>query len=316
MKHPTLPFDTLTSFHYLGTPKSEPVIAQLAAAGARIIGDSGAYSAMTLGKPIDIDQFAAWAERNHHHLAWVASLDAIGSAEQSWRNWQYLTRNGLHTVPTVHFGATGADLDRYADAGCDFIGLGGVAARKDRQRVLRWLVSMFRHARDHHPGMRFHGWGITSRLYLQHLPFYSVDSSGFGAGYRYGQVSAWDPAQGRTVTFRLDPSHAAKHWRLLREVYGVSVLDLSTSSPANRSLHLHMSVLTAQAMGRHYAARHDVPPPQRSGTVRDSRSLGGLHTGSQPGSSGVRRGTIVHYADTSPQNFRSIIDYLNQGAST
>lgn len=261
MKPLRVPFDTLVSFHYFRGRTSEPVIAEIAAAGCRTIGDSGAFSAMASGVSIDLDEFAAWAERNRRHLAWVASLDVIGDPSASWRNWLYLNRNGLDVVPTVHFGARPEELDRYADRGCDFIGLGGVAARRDRQRVLRWLVSMFRHARDHHPGMRFHGWGITSRLYLDHLPFYSADSSGFTAGYRYAKVSVWDPDQARLVGFDLDRVSSAPHWRLLRRVYGVSALDVATSTAANRSLLVRLAALTSQAMTDHYTRRHRVAPP-------------------------------------------------------
>ena len=111
MRSLSKPFDTLVSFHYFGG-NQEPWVRRLAAAGCRTIGDSGAYSAMSLGKPVDLDQFAEWAERNRPYLAWTASLDAIGDPDRTWKNYRYLTRNGLDVVPTVHFPAPPTALDR------------------------------------------------------------------------------------------------------------------------------------------------------------------------------------------------------------
>lgn len=284
----TAPFDALVSFHYFGSGPAEQVIGEMAAAGCRTIGDSGAYSAMSLGKPVNIDEFAEWGERHRKHLCWLASLDAIGDPERSWQNYRYLTRNGLSVVPTVHFGADGKTLDRYVNAGEDFIGLGGVAARKDRAAVLRWLVSMFRHARDNYPHVRFHGWGLTSRTYLAHLPFYSVDSSVFSASYRYGEVRVWHPEEAQLVQFRLDQRSAAQHWRLLRRHYGANAQDFATSGSHNRGLHVHLTSLSAQHMGRYYTRRHQVTPPR----------------------SQTPDGTRVHWVDAAPPHLRFALAVL------
>lgn len=284
------PFDALVSAHYF-SGVHEPVIAEAAKAGMTLIGDSGAYSAMSLGKPVDIDKFCGWVERNQKHLCWVASLDAIGHPEQSLANYQYMVRNGLAVVPTVHFPADPRELDRYADR--QLVGLGGVAARKDHKTVLKWLVSMFRYARATHPAMRFHGWGMTRSTYIDHLPFYSVDSSAFGAGYRYGRVSVWDPAAGRRVSFWLDQKAAAGRWSLLRSRYGVSAVDVATSGPLNRELHVVLSALTARYMGEHYTRRHHVSPPVGQ----------------------TRLGTRIHLADSSPETMKIIAKHVRKGST-
>lgn len=260
MRELETPFDALVSSHYFNG-KSETLLPTMRAAGMRIIGDSGAFSAMSLGQPIKIDDFAAWAERNRQHLAWVASLDAIGDERQSWLNWRYLTRNGLDTVPTVHFGTPPTALDRYADEGADFVGLGGVARRPDRDAVLRWLVSMFRYARDNHPEMRFHGWGVTGNDYLDHLPFYSVDSSGFGASFRYGRGQLIDPRTGKRTNFRLDGRASASLTAALRRDYGASARELADSGAHNRPAHMVLAALNAQHLATYVRARHRVTPP-------------------------------------------------------
>lgn len=288
MKLLTTPFDALVSFHYFNGKNNEQMVTDMARAGMRVIGDSGAFSAMTSGKPINIDEFAAWAERHRDHLAWTASLDAIGDPSTSWKNWRYLSTNGLETVPTIHYGTEPEAMDRYAERGVDFMGLGGVAARKDRKNVLRWLVAMFRHARDHHPAMRFHGWGLTSRQYMAHLPFYSVDSSGFGAGYRYGTVSVWHPELAKNVSFRANGKESAQHAATLRRYYGASPRELATSHSDNRAQHVHLTALSAQYMTEHYTRRHRVSPPASQGPV----------------------GTRVHWVDSSKGNIQYAVNAI------
>jgi hypothetical protein len=255
------PWHALVSYHYFNTPTNARVIPAGFERGVRWIGDSGAFSAMTQGVTIDRDSYADWLHRYRGDLMWAASLDVIGDPAASLRHYRALTRDGFTVVPTIHFGTPAAELDRYAELGATFVGLGGVAARKDRPAVLRWLLSCFRYAEKHHPGMRFHGWGVTHPQYIAHLPFWSVDSSGFGAGYRYGVGKLFDPHTGRTSTVKMNGSHPGKVGELLRREYGLAPSTVATSHAGNRDLMSVMSALTAQLMDRHYTRRHNVSPP-------------------------------------------------------
>lgn len=291
MRAITAPFDALVSFHYFGLNQLEALIDEGAAAGIRFIGDSGAFSVMTGGQTIDLRQYADWIGRHQHSLVWAASLDVIGNSEASWANYRVLRREGLPVVPTVHFGCPPSELDRYADDGAALVGLGGMAHRRDRGAVLRWLVSMFLYARDHHPDMRFHGWGLTGRGYLDHLPFWSVDSSGFGSSYIYGRASFWDEGRARFVGVDLDGSTPGKHGRLLREQYGLTPTDIARSSSTNRTRLYFAGFRSQQMMADHYRARHQVEPPH--GWEREGK------------------GTHVHLAATAGGIFEALIEHLN-----
>lgn len=253
------PVNALVSFHYFARLNLAP----LAAGGLRLIGDSGAYSAASLGTPIDVDEFASWAVAQRASLCWVASLDVIGDADATWRNYRHMRYSrGVDVVPTVHYGADPRALDRYADDGVDLVGLGGMVPHKSSpDRLLRWCVQMFRYARDTHPGMRFHGWGVTHRQLVENLPWWSVDSSGAGSAYRYGRASIYDPDTGKTVTFATDARSAHAHGTLLRRHYGIDPAMVSSSTSSNRVMHVRLGARSLQLREQRLRAKFRVTPP-------------------------------------------------------
>lgn len=253
------PFSALVSYHYYPDPEQ---IAGLATGGLRLIGDSGAFSAHTSGKPINLDTFAAWAHATRDSTTWTAGLDVIGDADGTWDNWQALRSLDLDPIPTVHYGSPPSVLDRYAEQGVDFVGLGGMVGRKsESDRLLRWCLSMMRYARDTWPGMRFHGWGVTHPSLVQNLPWWSVDSSGFGQSYRFGRLKLWDPVARRHQTAALDGREPYRHGALLRRHYSVTPEQVATSTPANRRTLIRVSAYSFQLLEDYLRARHQVTPP-------------------------------------------------------
>lgn len=282
------PMSALVSFHYFPNPKH---VREFADGGLRLIADSGAFSALSLGAPITVDAFAEWAREVKDHTSWIASLDVIGDPEGTWTNWTRLRDLGVESVPTVHYGAAPAQMDRYAAEGVDFLGLGGMVGRKSEpQRLMRWALAMMRYARTHHPAMRFHGWGVTHPLLIQNLPWYSIDSSGFGTGFRYGRLVLFDPVAGRMLpTVEMNGRASYKLGQLLRTYYDVDPGDVASSSSTNRPLHVRVAARSAQLLEEHLQRRHNVQPPTYA--VRDAIV-----------------GTAVHIADTGIPNLRNMLD--------
>lgn len=222
----------------------------------RVIGDSGAFSAASQGVTITSGEIAAWAKRWSEVLTWVASLDVIGDAAGTRRNWHEMVEvHGVEGVPTIHYGSDPSLMDYYAERGVDFMGLGGMVG-KSIPRQMRWLVSCFRHARDHHPQMRFHGWGVTAEKLLQ-LPFYSVDSSGWSSSYRYGRLTLRDPVTGRPVALALDGkgSYSPEVVAVLQH-YGVTPSQIAKSGPHNRNLLVKLSALSASVGEQQFRKLH------------------------------------------------------------
>jgi hypothetical protein len=256
------PVDGLVSFHYF---RDDASMRKLIGTGrVRLIGDSGAFSAHTGGTPIDLVEYAEWVRRWRDDLLWAASLDVIGDPDATWRNWLLLRdRHGLDTVPTVHAGTDPSVLDRYVDEGATLVGLGGMAGKGQAQKAYRWAVAMFRRARDLHPGVRYHLWGVTSRKYLDHLPAWSADSSGtLSRAPRFGALRLCDPNTGADLNVILQGRNIYRVGALVRRVYGVDPALLERATPANRNLLVEMTAASTQQYAGWLQRRHrGVTPP-------------------------------------------------------
>lgn len=253
-----VPTDILTSYHYF----SNSNMAQIASWGTRIIGDSGAFSAMTSGKPIDREQFHEWAHRWRDSLFWTAALDVIGDPDATFENWQAARRDGLELVPSVHYGEGTAALDRLAEEGATLIGLGGmVPYSSEKDRLMRWCLQMHRHARDHHPHVRFHGWGISHPYLVDNLPWWSTDSSGFSSCFRFGTLRLFDPRKGRFLGVDLNGRDLAKHARLVREHYGADWRDLAESTLETRRALGRVALRAVQLYAAWLQKRQTVTAP-------------------------------------------------------
>jgi hypothetical protein len=156
----------------------------------KVMLDSGAFSADSLNKPISIEEYADFALKNKALFETIINLDVIGdkiknqnSAELSIKNQQYLESRGLKPIPVFHQTEDLKYLDWYAER-YDYIGLGGVGNLRNPKWIGSWLYKVFKR----HPKKKYHGFAITSPQLIIAFPFYSVDSTSWSIGARYGQV--------------------------------------------------------------------------------------------------------------------------------
>ena len=234
------PSTLLVSFHYARKWNLDDI------PFGKLIGDSGAYSARTQGAVVSIDELGEWATRWRHRLFWVAALDVAGDQKTTRRNWETMNRAyGLQSVPSIHAGDDPKMLDYYAERGCDLIGLGGLAGGIGSQKSgMRWLIQVFKYAQKAWPGMRFHGWGLTTDTTAR-LPFWSVDSSSWGAGYRYGSIPLRHPQTRKRITVRTNGRDAYEPAtaRLLTRYYKTRPSQVAVSTPATRERVIWVSAL-------------------------------------------------------------------------
>lgn len=266
------PRNVLCSYHFFKDYDLEKLT------NLRICGDSGAFSAKSQGAEITTAELARWAKQWSHKLCWIAALDVIGDAEATRRNWHEMVDiHGVPGVPTIHFGCDPALMDYYVDRGVDFIGLGGMVG-KSTAAQMRWLIKVFLYARRCHPQVRFHGWGVTTARALQ-LPFFSVDSSGWTSGVRYGRVSLRDPQTGEVHAIKLDgrSTYTPEVARLLAKHYGVSPSEVARSSGANRMLMVKLNALSASVLEQQFRRMHRAAPITTPSWGRLNESPTGPH---------------------------------------
>jgi hypothetical protein len=185
----------LISFHYARGKDLGEMVGKLFRTKPQIFGDSGAFSAMSLGKPITVEEYAEWLGVNRHHLAVYANLDVIKNPEATERNQRKLERLGYRPLPVFHTGSDFKHLDRLI-AEYPYICLGGCVG-VPINRLLPWLVQCYKRSRAAGKGTVFHGFGLTQTEAIRSLPWYSVDSSSWGVGYRYGRLDLFETSTGK-----------------------------------------------------------------------------------------------------------------------
>ncbi len=152
--------------------------------------DSGGFSALASGVKPDVYALAEFINVNGIKTSF--NLD-VPDSEISKRNQTILEREcpGCYIIPVYHlfdFYSTSHRpwidemLERYP-----FVGLGGmVTGRIPIQRKTAFLDYVF--AKTRH-SIRVHGLGIGNKDLMERYPFFSVDSTGWLSGGRFGRTA-------------------------------------------------------------------------------------------------------------------------------
>lgn len=165
--------------------------------------DSGAFSAWSAGKVVDIDEYIEFIKANIEVIDVYACLDVIpGSpgkkptqkqrdeaAGETWKNYLYMKAQGLDPLPVYHYGEDIKWLRNMLEHGVDYIGLGGLVGISGTMRRV-WLDRVFDVITDKNgtPIVKTHGFGMTSVPLLFRYPWHSVDSLTWNQVGRAGGV--------------------------------------------------------------------------------------------------------------------------------
>lgn len=229
-----------------------------------VFADSGGFSAETQGVHISIGEYADWVRRWNHLFVTYANLDVIGNPVQTWENQQRLEDMGLTPLPVFHTGSSWEHLERYIE-NYPYIALGGMVPYLRRSKdLMPWLVQCFKRAQGK---AVYHGFGATSWMVVSNLPWYSVDSSSWGKGFRYGQVPLFDMRRGRFVAAQLgDRKTCYQHAVIIREL-GFDPADFADRERNDRAKICAISALSYMLAEQWLRQRHgEVKIPHRAGT--------------------------------------------------
>ena len=145
--------------------------------------DSGAYSAFTLGKVIDINDYIRVIKDTGVKL--YANLDVIGNWGETNKNQEYMESKGLKPLPTFHFRSPFDELKRLINK-YGYIALGGlVPISRERGKMQAWLDSCFSIIKDR---CRTHAFGVNSIWAWKRYPFYSVDATSWVTGSKFRKI--------------------------------------------------------------------------------------------------------------------------------
>jgi hypothetical protein len=257
-----------------------------------VFADSGAFSVANVGATVHLKDYAAWLEEWSQVITTAATLDVIGDPDATHRNTEALLSAGLTVLPTFHVGSPWSELERLCKA-YPYLALGGmVPYAKYSDEVLRWLIRCFRIGAEQ--GTVFHGFGQTKVATLAALPFYSVDSSAWGAGSRFGQLPLWDERKARIVQVQVSHPAQARRYATLMRSHGADPALVGRPgfaqsphrTPKQHAVETQMMrgapAVAFYRLGQWLAKRHQVPAP-----------LGWEHPG-----------TVLFLADANPARFK------------
>lgn len=179
----------LESYHYINNVRHCRMIRK---DGRKIFLDSGAYSMFTQKVKVDLDAYVRFVKTNQDILETVSNLDHIGQGGEqiTWDNQQYLEGQGIAIQPVFHVRDKDVWLERYLDAGYDYIFIGGMVPESTEylRTRLDWLWSQYLQDRNGKPRVRVHGFGLTVLELMQRYPWYSVDSTSWVLTGRFGSI--------------------------------------------------------------------------------------------------------------------------------
>jgi hypothetical protein len=155
--------------------------------------DSGAFSAHSLGKTIDLIQYIECCKnlrKTDKSLAEIFALDVIGDWKASIKNTERMWAEGIPAIPCYHFGEPEAAL-MHLKKNSPKIALGGCAKMKGSIKN-EFVRQCFSRVWPH----KVHGFGFGSESAIMGFPFHSVDSTswelaacGFGNWRAFGKMS-------------------------------------------------------------------------------------------------------------------------------
>lgn len=147
--------------------------------------DSGAFTAWTQGKKIDINEYIAFLRKNENEILMAANLDIIGgtkTTEQTLQNQKIMDEAGLNVkiIPCFHYGENFSVLKSYVEK-YEYIALGGMAkmTKTGAAQTKEWLINCFDIICDDKgvPKVKVHGFGLTTINLITAFPWESVDST-------------------------------------------------------------------------------------------------------------------------------------------
>lgn len=153
--------------------------------------DSGAFSAWTQGKDINLMEYVSFIRKHLPYIGIYSNLDVIGDASKTWYNQIIMEEHGLHPIPVYHYGEDEKWLIRYLERGYEYISLGGMVPITT-SNLFGWLDRIWdKYLIDPEtrmPKIKVHGFGLTSLPLILKYPWYSVDSTSWVMTGRMGSV--------------------------------------------------------------------------------------------------------------------------------
>lgn len=150
----------------------------------RLLIDSGAFTAASVGKRIDLTEYAEFLGTWRGVYDHAVTLDVIGDPVATRKNTQRLHGMGHRVMPVFTRGGSTKEFDAMVrDSGYVCVG-GGVGMPRDL--VVRRLSALQRRAEELGGGI--HALGVGNLEGLRRIRPYSADASNVSSSFRFGTL--------------------------------------------------------------------------------------------------------------------------------
>lgn len=158
--------------------------------------DSGAFTAFTTGKKIDINEYAEFIK--NYILIWekklkslnFINLDVLGDAEKSWENQHKLENLNVNTIPVIH---QEGFKTKHLDKACNeysYFAVGGLVGKDRKKQIIPFLdycyKFIFEYYKKNKKLIKVHLLGVADPKVLYRYPAFSCDSTAYMSVNRYG----------------------------------------------------------------------------------------------------------------------------------
>jgi hypothetical protein len=135
--------------------------------------DSGAYSAYTRGKNVNLLDYMTYIRNNEEYITHYISLDVIGDDDLTLAFYRIMRDKGLNPVPVFHHGSDYSLMNSYRNMGANYVALGGTVPLSNKTAVAQWC----NHLSALYPGLSFHLLGSCSQKFLVCPSIVSCDAT-------------------------------------------------------------------------------------------------------------------------------------------
>ena len=163
---------------------------------SNVMFDSGAFTAFTTGKKIDINEYAEFIK--NYVLIWekklkslnFINLDVIGDAEKSWKNQHKLENLNVNTIPVIH---QGGFKTKHLEKACNeysYFAVGGLVGKDRKKQIIPFLdycyKFIFEYYKKNKKLIKVHLLGVADPKVLYRYPAFSCDSTAYMSVNRFG----------------------------------------------------------------------------------------------------------------------------------
>ena len=152
----------------------------------RFLLDSGAFTAFSSGKPIQLDDYCRFIESLPFKPWRYFTLDVIGDHDATVKNYEIMLSRGFTPVPIYTLGQDYSVIDYYYETS-DFVGVGGLVG-KSKKVILRTVDKAMKQAK----GRKIHLLGYTAIKDIKYFRPYTCDSSSWSSSLRFGNCLLYD----------------------------------------------------------------------------------------------------------------------------